>query len=344
MMDKNKVVVGLSGGVDSAVTAYLLKEEGYEVVGVTMRQFKEEQFSGDAAAVAKALGIEHVIEDLSSEFEAEIMRYFASEYEKGRTPNPCTMCNPKIKWEMLTRVADRVGAFYVATGHYANIDMINGRYSVKNSVTATKDQTYALCNLTQEQLSRTLMPLGKYEKAEVRAIAEQAGIPVAGKADSQDICFIPDGDYAGFLERFTGRTFEPGDFVDASGKVLGTHKGIVHYTIGQRKGLDLAMGHPVFVTKIDVPNNAVVIGENEDLFTTSFFVRDVSFMAGTEADLPKTLMCKIRYAHKGETCTLTKDSDGRFKAEFAAPVRAITPGQTAVFYDGEYVFAGSVIE
>jgi len=343
-MDKNKVVVGLSGGVDSAVTAYLLNQEGYEVIGVTMRQFKEETFSGDAAAVAEMLGIKHVIEDLSEEFEKEIMRYFASEYEKGRTPNPCTLCNPRIKWEMLTRVADREDAFYVATGHYANIDMINGRYSVKNSVTATKDQTYALCNLTQEQLSRTLMPLGKYEKTEVREIAERAGIPVAGKADSQDICFIPDGDYAGFLERFTGKKFKPGDFVDASGKVLGKHNGIIHYTIGQRKGLNLPMGKPVFVTAIDVPGNRVVIGDNEDLFTTTFFVRDVSFMAGTEDDLPKTLMCKIRYAHKGEKCTLSRDADGRYRAEFEAPVRAITPGQTAVFYDGDYVFAGSVIQ
>ena len=342
-MDKNKVVVGLSGGVDSAVTAYLLKKEGYEVIGVTMRQFKEETFSGDAALVAETLGIKHVIEDLSDEFEREIMRYFASEYEKGRTPNPCTLCNPRIKWEMLTRAADREDAYYVATGHYANIDVINGRYSIKNAVTATKDQTYALCNLTQEQLSRTLMPLGRYEKSEVRAIAEEAGIPVAGKADSQDICFIPDGDYAGFLERFTGKKFAPGDFVDKDGRVLGRHNGIVHYTIGQRKGLNLPMGKPVFVTGIDVPGNRVIIGDNEDLFTTVFFVRDVNFMAGTEEDLPKTLMCKIRYAHKGEVCTLSQESDGLYRAEFAAPVRAITPGQTAVFYDGDYVFAGSVI-
>lgn len=342
-MDKNKVVVGLSGGVDSAVTAYLFKKEGYEVIGVTMRQFKEETFSEDAASVAESLGIKHVIEDLSDEFEREIMRYFASEYEKGRTPNPCTLCNPRIKWEMLTRAADREDAFYVATGHYANIDMINGRYSIKNAVTATKDQTYALCNLTQKQLSRTLMPLGGYEKSEVRAIAEEAGIPVAGKADSQDICFIPDGDYAGFLERFTGKKFEPGDFVDRDGRVLGRHNGIVHYTIGQRKGLNLPMGKPVFVTGIDVPGNRVIIGDNEDLFTTTFFVRDVNFMAGTEEDLPKTLMCKIRYAHKGEVCTLNREADGLYRAEFAAPVRAITPGQTAVFYDGEYVFAGSVI-
>lgn len=342
-MDKNKVVVGLSGGVDSAVTAYLLKKEGYEVIGVTMRQFKEENFSGDAAQVAESLEIKHVIEDLSDEFEREIMRYFASEYEKGRTPNPCTLCNPRIKWEMLTRAADREDAYYVATGHYANIDVINGRYSIKNAVTATKDQTYALCNLTQEQLSRTLMPLGRYEKSEVRAIAEEAGIPVAGKADSQDICFIPDGDYAGFLEHFTGKKFAPGDFVDRDGRVLGRHNGIVHYTIGQRKGLNLPMGKPVFVTGIDVPGNRVIIGDNEDLFTTVFFVRDVNFMAGTEEDLPKTLMCKIRYAHKGEVCTLSQESDGLYRAEFAAPVRAITPGQTAVFYDGDYVFAGSVI-
>ena len=187
------------------------------------------------------------------------------------------------------------------------------------------------------------MPLGRYEKAEVRAIAEEAGIPVDGKADSQDICFIPNGDYAGFLERFTGKKFEPGDFVDRNGRVLGRHNGIVHYTIGQRKGLNLPMGKPVFVMGIDVLNNSVIIGDNEDLFTTTFFVRDVNFMAGTEAELPKTLMCKIRYAHKGETCTLSRESEGIYRAEFAAPVRAITPGQTAVFYDGDYVFAGSVI-
>ena len=335
-MDKKKVVVGLSGGVDSSVAALLLQKEGYEVIGVTMKQFK-------AAACARVLGIKHVIEDVSDKFKATVMEYFANEYANGRTPNPCTLCNPAIKWDMLTSVADREGAFYVATGHYANIDMVNGRFSVKNASTATKDQTYALCNLTQEQLSRTLMPLGKYEKSEVRKMAEDAGIPVAHKADSQDICFIPDGDYAGFLKKFTGKDSKPGDFIDATGKVLGKHQGIVHYTIGQRKGLNLAMGHPVFVTGIDVKRNAVVIGENDDLFTTSFAVKDVNFMAGEESMLPKTLMCKIRYAHKGEECVLSRGDDGLFYAELKAPVRAITPGQTAVFYDGEYVFAGSVI-
>ena len=342
-MDRKKVVVGLSGGVDSSVAALLLQKNGYEVIGVTMKQFKEETFSGDAAEVARVLGIKHIIEDVSDKFKATVMEYFASEYEKGRTPNPCTLCNPAIKWDMLTSVADREGAYYVATGHYANIDMVNGRYSVKNATTATKDQTYALCNLTQEQLSRTLMPLGKYEKSEVRKMAEDSGIPVAHKADSQDICFIPDGDYAGFLKRFTGKSFKNGSFVDKNGAVIGEHRGIVNYTIGQRKGLNLAMGHPVFVTGIDATCNAVVIGENEDLFTTSFAVKDVNFMAGEEGMLPKTLMCKIRYAHKGEKCVLSKGADGVFRAEFKNPVRAITPGQTAVFYDGEYVFAGSVI-
>lgn len=342
-MDKKKVVVGLSGGVDSSVAALLLKKEGYEVIGVTMRQFKDEEFSEDAIAVAKHLGINHEIIDMTDEFRKSVMDYFACQYKLGRTPNPCTRCNPMVKWKSLIRVANRVGAYYVATGHYAKIDYINGRYSVKNSVTAKKDQTYALCNLSQEQLSRTLMPLGDYEKEDVRKMASEAGIPVANKSDSQDICFIPDGDYAAFLEKFTGKKSLPGKFVTKDGKVLGTHEGIDHYTIGQRKGLNLAMGHPVFVTSINASDNKVVIGESEDLFTDSFYLKDINFMSGTKEELPKNLLCKIRYAHKGTTCVLSKEED-RYLVKFTEPVRAITPGQTAVFYDGEYVFGGGEIE
>lgn len=343
MMDKKKVVVGLSGGVDSSVAALLLQKQGYEVIGVTMRQFEDEDFSDDAALVARHLDIPHEIIDMTDDFKDSIMSYFANCYKLGRTPNPCTRCNPLVKWESLIRVADRVGAYYVATGHYAKIDYINGRFSVKNSVTAKKDQTYALCNLSQEQLSRTLMPLGEYEKDEIRKIALEAGIPVAEKSDSQDICFIPDGDYAGFLERFTGKKSIQGDFVTKDGKVLGRHEGIDHYTIGQRKGLNLAMGHPVFVTAIDASSNKVIIGESEDLFTDSFTLKSINFMSGTEDELPKRLLCKIRYAHKGTDCILSKEHDV-YKVKFTEPVRAITPGQTAVFYDGDYVFGGGEIE
>ena len=343
MLDKKKVVVGLSGGVDSSVTAYLLKKQGFEVIGMTMRQFKEETFSDDARRVAEALSIESRIIDMSDLFENKICKSFIEKYENAKTPNPCTMCNPLIKWVALTTLADEVGAYYVATGHYANIDLINGRYAIKNAKTATKDQTYALCNLSQEQLARTLMPLGEYEKSQVREIAREAGIPVADKADSQDICFIPDGDYAGFIERYTGKKPKKGLFVDKNGNKLGEHQGIINYTIGQRKGLNLSLGHPVFVTKIDSEKNQVVIGENEDLFTTECFVNSVKLMSGSEDELPKRLLGKVRYAHKGTMCTLEKVADDLYKVSFEEPVRAITYGQTAVFYDGDYVFAGAEI-
>lgn len=342
-MDKKKVVVGLSGGVDSAVSAYLLKEEGFEVIGATMRQFEGENFSEDAKGVANRLGIKHVFVDMVSEFKASVMDYFVSEYEKGRTPNPCTMCNPTVKWKALLKVADAEGAYYVATGHYANIDMVNGRYSVKNALTAKKDQTYALCNLTQQELQRTLMPLWKYEKEEVRMIAKKAGFEIAGKKDSQDICFIPDGDYGKFLEEYTGKKSLPGNFVDREGNILGKHLGIDKYTYGQRKGLNLSMGHPVFVIGINPFKNEVIIGENDDLFTTTFRVTDVNYMCGNPQILSKPLMCKIRYAHKGEECTVKEIDKETLEVTFKNPVRAITPGQSAVFYDGEYVFMGAKI-
>lgn len=342
-MQGKKVVVGLSGGVDSSVCACLLQKEGYEVIGVTMKQFADADFISDAKNVADFLHIEHCVVDFTEKFKKDIMDYFVREYSSGRTPNPCSFCNPLIKWQALLSVADKIGADYVATGHYANIDRINGRFAIKNAATALKDQTYALSMLSQEQLSRTLMPLGAFSKDEVRKIAFEAGIPVFNKPDSQDICFIPDGDYNAFLEAYTGRKDKPGNFVDMKGRVIGRHEGISHYTIGQRKGLNLAMGHPVFVVKINPETNEVVIGENEDLFTTEFFCENMNFMSGDSEHIPETLRCKIRYAHKGEACELAYVGDGVFKGTFKDPVRAITAGQTAVFYDGDYVFAGGVI-
>lgn len=341
-MDKNKVVVGLSGGVDSAVAAYLLKKRGYEVIGVTMRHFEDGSIEEDARSVAKHLSIPFKISDMKETFRSCIMDYFAESYKEGKTPNPCVMCNSLVKWQSLIKVADEENAFYIATGHYANINECGGRYSVKNSVTAGKDQTYALCFLSQEQLKRTIMPLGEYTKDEIRDIAKKAGIPVASKRDSQDICFITDKDYASFLEGYTGNKSVPGNFVDKNGKILGTHLGIDHYTIGQRKGLNLAMGHPVFVTDIRVETNEVVIGENEDLFSDVLFIKKMNFQLGSDEMLPKKLLCKIRYAHKGTFCTLYKE-DSKYKAVFDEKVRAITKGQTAVFYDGEYVFSGGEI-
>lgn len=341
----DKVIVGLSGGVDSSVAAMLLKKKGYEVIGVTMVQFEEPSFLDDARLVAEHLGMRHRVIDMRDDFKRDIMDYFVSEYSRGFTPNPCSFCNPLIKWKSLMKVMEEEGAQFVATGHYARIEKENERYSIKNSVTALKDQTYALAFLTQEQLSHTLMPLGDYTKEEVREMAVKAGIPVAGKADSQDICFIPDGDYGKFLKDYGNINLKLGNFVDKYGKVLGTHKGIENYTIGQRKGLNLVMGHPVFVTEIKSSTGEVVIGENEDLFKTECVIEKINYMKETaeSMDLGREYIGKVRYAHPGTKCIVKIDDTGRLLVKFKDPVRAITPGQSFVLYDGELVVLGGVI-
>lgn len=340
-----KVIVGLSGGVDSSVAAYLLKKQGYEVIGVTMQMWGENQGILDAKQVAETLGIPHYVADFTKEFRNGVVDYFVEEYLQGRTPNPCNICNRKVKWEALLDWGRKLGAQYVATGHYARIIQLpNGRYTVKNSVTTKKDQTYALCNLTQEQLSHTLMPVGEYEKEEIRRIAKEAGLPVASKKDSQDICFIPDGDYAAFLQREAPERMPgPGKFVSVSGEVLGTHKGITHYTIGQRKGLNLAMGHPVFVAGIRPEQNEVVIGENEDIHGTVVYCDKINYMGMADLDEPKKAVVKIRYAHAGTPCLLEKMPDGKVKCTFDEPVRAATPGQSIVFYEDGYVLGSGTI-
>lgn len=371
-----KVVVGLSGGVDSSVAAYLLKKQGYDVLGVTMcvlpKEHKalEEAMVRDARAVAERIGIPYEAVDFREPFQKHVMDYFVAEYKLGRTPNPCVMCNRYVKWEAILAYGREHGADYIATGHYARIEKLpGGRYSVRNSVTAKKDQTYVLFQLTQEQLARTLMPVGGYTKEEIRRIAEEAGIPVADKKDSQEICFIPDNDYAGFIERqqvgAQGQQAcgdargagcgagdcrneawnRPGNFVSPDGQILGQHKGIIHYTVGQRKGLGIAFGKPMFVMQIKPETGEVVIGENEDLMVTELVCDHVNFMAipdlqpGESADV----VGKIRYAHQGTAARITMQEDGRLKAEFVEPVRAVTPGQAAVFYTGEYIACGGMI-
>ena len=357
-MGKKTVVVGLSGGVDSSVAAYLLKEQGYDVIGVTMQIWQEEdsctvEENGgccglsaveDARRVAQKLDIPYYVMNFRKEFQKQVIDYFTREYLEGRTPNPCIACNRYVKWESLLKRSLEIGADYIATGHYARVEQLpNGRYAIRNSVTAKKDQTYALYNLTQEQLARTLMPVGAYTKDEIRKIAEEAGLLVAHKKDSQEICFVPDNDYARFIKNSTGKTIPKGNFVLADGKVIGEHQGIIHYTIGQRKGLNLSMGHPVFVTKIRPDSNEVVIGENEDLFVNTLICDRVNFMAMEGLDEEVRLKAKIRYNHPGAECVISPVEDGKVRVTFDQPQRAITPGQAVVFYQGEYVAGGGII-
>lgn len=358
IIKKNKkVVVGMSGGVDSSVAAYLLKQEGYDVVGVTMQIWQEDKDydasaeSGccglsavdDARRVASMLDIPYYVMNFRSEFNEKVIKYFINEYIAGRTPNPCIACNRYVKWESLLQRSIEIGADYIATGHYARIEKLpNNRYAIRNSVTAAKDQTYALYNLTQYQLEHTLMPVGDYTKDEIRNIAAQIGLNVAKKPDSMEICFVPDDDYSGFINKNTDKKIIPGNFVDMKGNVIGMHKGITNYTVGQRKGLNLSMGHPVFVTEIRPDTNEVVIGENVDVLKYRLVADNINYMAYEDIDENKEYVAKIRYNHKGTKCHVKKAGDN-IECIFEEPVRAVTPGQALVVYDREYVAFGGTI-
>lgn len=356
---RKKVVVGMSGGVDSSVAACLLKEQGYDVIGVTMQIWQEEdpeltEENGgccglsavdDARKVAWTLGIPYYVMNFRKEFKESVMDYFVDEYLHGRTPNPCIACNRFVKWEALLDRSLEIGADYIATGHYARVEQLpNGRYTIRNSVTAAKDQTYALYNLTQEQLARTLMPVGEYEKDVIRQIAEEKGLAVAKKKDSMEICFIPDNDYAGFIERSAESVPGEGNFVDLEGNVIGRHKGITHYTVGQRKGLNLAMGRPVFVTEIRPETNEVVIGDSDDVFSDILTCANLNWMSidGLHGgQMP--VKAKIRYSHKGAPAVIRELGDGRVECRFETPQRAITPGQAVVFYEEDHIVGGGTI-
>ena len=355
---KEKVVIGMSGGVDSSVAACLLKEAGYDVIGVTMQiwqeeaEFIQEENGGccglsaveDARRVASVIGIPHYVMNFREDFKKYVIDYFAEEYYHGRTPNPCIACNRYVKWESLLHRSLEIGADYIATGHYARIVQLeNGRYTIQNAASVAKDQTYALYNLTQDQLSKTLMPVGAYTKDEIRKMAMEWKLPVAMKPDSQEICFVPDGDYASFLEEYSGKKAEPGNFVLSDGTVVGKHKGIIHYTVGQRKGLNLSMGHPVFVLEIRPETNEVVIGDGSEVFTTKVFAENLNFMAKETWTDGMNCTGKIRYNHKGAPCRIFMEGKDRVCAEFDEPVRAVTPGQALVLYDGEYCLGGGTI-
>ncbi len=357
------VVVGMSGGVDSSVCAYLLKEQGYNVIGVTMQIWRPENacdisYNGgccglsavdDARRVAETIDIPYYVMDFRSEFQKYVIDHFSSQYVKGLTPNPCIECNRHVKWEALLQKARDIGADYLATGHYARISKFdNGRYSISASKTAAKDQTYALYALTQDQLAHTLLPIGEYEKTDVRRIAEEAGLPVAHKKDSQEICFVPDGDYASFIEKEDGVNVPgPGDFVTPSGEFIARHKGITHYTIGQRRGLGVPAGERIYVTDINPESGRVTLGSNEDLMTSAVTADDLRWMGleGISSGEKIRVKAKIRYNHPGETGFLESAGDGLARVVFDKPVRAAAPGQALVFYDesGTYILGGGTI-
>ena len=348
----------MSGGVDSSVAAYLMKEHGYDCIGVTMKLFQNEDAGvsrkksccslddvEDARSVAHNLGIPYYVFNFTADFKKQVMDRFVAAYENGATPNPCIDCNRYLKFNSLYHRAEELGCHYVVTGHYARIEKReDGRYLLKKAADPAKDQSYVLYSLTQEQLAHTLMPVGEYTKDEIRVLAEEAGLPVAHKPDSQEICLVPDNDYASFIDREAGEKVPgPGNFVTEDGRILGRHKGITHYTLGQRRGLELPMGERVFVTAIRPETNEVVIGSNQELFTDKVLCDHVNYMTVEDLTEPTRVLAKIRYNHKGEYGTLTKQPDGKVLCTFDAPVRAATPGQAMVFYQDEHVLGGGTI-
>ncbi len=353
-----RVVIGMSGGVDSSVAAAVLKEQGYDVIGVTMRLWDGENINDsvtestccslsaveDARRVADKLGIDYHVLDFRRKFSEYVIDYFTNEYINGRTPNPCIACNKFLKFDAMAKKAELFGADYIATGHYARVDFdeSSGRYLLKSADNA-KDQTYALYNLTQKQLSKLLLPLGNFAgKDEVRAYADKTGLVTANKPDSQEICFIPDNDYAAFIKRRTGSLPPEGDFVDQRGNILGRHRGIVNYTVGQRKGLGIAFGKPMFVTRIDAENNQVVLGEQGTEFSLSLYGKNPNFIPFETIKEPIRATAKVRYSAKPAPCTISMEGD-KIKVEFDTPQRAITPGQAVVIYDGDLVIGGATI-
>ncbi len=346
-----KVIVGMSGGVDSAVAAYLLKQQGYDVIGVTLRTWiGEDGQEGrcceieDAKDTARLIGIPFHAFNCISDFEDRVIKPFIDDYVNGLTPNPCVVCNRAIKWDKLLYYADVLQADYVATGHYASvIKLDNGRYTVKKALHAEKDQTYMLYKLTQQQLKRTLMPLGGYSKQQVREIAEKAGFSVASKPDSQEICFVVDGDYADFIKSHCDKDIsDVGNFVDEDGKVLGRHKGIIHYTVGQRKGLGIALGRPAYIKKICAGNNEIVLGTADETYCREIVCRDLNFMSIPELTDGEKLRChiKVRHRHPGQFAEIEKIGKDKVRAVFEEPVRSAAPGQSAVFYDEDGALVG----
>lgn len=335
----------MSGGVDSSTAAYILKEKGFECVGATML-LHGDGTSGDiddAKKVAGKLDIPHYVFDLREEFEENVIRPFIEAYKNGRTPNPCVICNRRLKFDALHEKAMELGCELIASGHYARLEK-GERCVLKKSVNPAKDQSYVLCMLTQEQLARTIFPLEGMSKDEVRTIAEGIGLQIASKPDSQDICFVPDGKYAEFIEEHESMTFPEGDYCDEEGNPMGRHKGIIRYTVGQRKGLGIAAGKPVYVKEIDPVHNRVILCDNEALFTDTLKSDDFNWVSIEPPYKPLHAKARIRYQHQEQPAVVLPNKDGSVTIRFEEPQRAITPGQTVVVYDGDIVLGGGTIE
>lgn len=362
MSKKGKVLVAMSGGIDSSVAALLLHEQGYEVIGITMKTWDYATSGGarkttgccslddinDARMLAVENGFHHIILDIRKEFGDFIIDNFVDEYLSGRTPNPCVLCNTHIKWDALLRRADQLGCEFIATGHYAQIRKENGRFVISKGLDENKDQSYVLWGLSQESLARTIFPLGGMDKPTIRQMAFDRGYKeLAKKNESFEICFVPDNDYRGFLKRRVDgleAKVDGGDFLDTEGNVLGKHKGYPFYTIGQRKGLELAFGDPRYVVKIDAANNQVVLGTKDDLKKKEVFVRKPNIIKYEQITNEMEALSKIRYKDKGKLSNLVPLEDGRIKIEFFEDVQGVAPGQSAVFYDGNDLIGGGFID
>jgi len=356
MSAKSKVVVGMSGGVDSSVAAALLLKQGYDVIGITLKMWPQDcasliedkccgpQAMADARAVAARIGIPHYVLDETEAFERQVIDYFTSEYQAGRTPNPCVLCNEKLKFGNLMTKARNLGAAHMATGHYARVEKTPDGYLLRRSVDQRKDQSYFLFTLNQEQLARMLLPLGELSKAEVRAMAKEIGLQVHDKEESQDICFIPEDDYATFLKARLGQSeFHPGEIIHRNGRVLGKHHGIELFTIGQRKGINVGSPEPLYVLDINATSRQVIVGDDADLWHEALIAERCCWGVRGPPSEDARVHIKIRHSHDGAAARLYLEKGGRVRVKFDEPQRAITPGQATVFYDGDTVVGGGWI-